>query len=70
MEYWGTVRIRKPKTLQKWIDKGWYQRNIEDGYIFAIGCGRFRPEKCTCSKCRKSKNSPLKAVLENNQIIF
>lgn len=67
MEYWGVTRIRNPKTLQKWIDKGWYSDTINKGFVFNVGCGRFRLEKCTCSKCRKSKNSPLKTVLERSQ---
>lgn len=66
----GTLRIRNPKTLQKWIDRGWYQDKIDNGLIFNIGCGRFRTEKCTCSKCRKSKNSPLKHVLIKSNILI
>ncbi len=64
--YSGTLRIQNPKTLQKWIDDGRYQKTIKEGYIFAIGCGRFREYECECSKCRKIKNSPLKKVLEDN----
>jgi hypothetical protein len=26
---------------------------IDEGYIYAPGCGRFREEICNCSKCRK-----------------
>jgi uracil phosphoribosyltransferase len=26
MEYCGTIRISNPKTLQSWIDRGWYQK--------------------------------------------
>lgn len=26
---------------------------VNEGYIYAPGCGRFRAEACTCSKCRK-----------------
>lgn len=26
---------------------------LKEGYIYASGCGRFRREICTCSKCRK-----------------
>jgi len=37
MEQWtppafGTIRIKKATTLQQWIDKGWYQREIDNGY--------------------------------------
>jgi hypothetical protein len=51
----GSVRIKKATTLQSWIDKGWYQAQIDKGYIFASGCGRFRIEECKCSSCRKQK---------------
>lgn len=51
--YWGVTRITNPKTLQAWKDKGWYQKLIDEGFIFASGCGRFRKEICTCCKCRK-----------------
>ena len=70
MYYYGTVRIKKASTLQKWIDKGWYQREIDDGYIFAPACGRFRTEKCECTRCQKP-NSGLekKMVLERNGLL-
>jgi hypothetical protein len=55
MEYYGSIRIKKASTLQSWIDKGWYKREIDNGYTFAPACGRFRIGKCECSKCRKSK---------------
>jgi len=64
--YIGTIRIRNPKTLQKWINNGEYRKRMNQGLIFNVGCGRFRIENCQCSKCRKSKNSPLKEVLEKN----
>lgn len=54
--YSGTLRITNPETLQKWIDSGKYQQLINDGYIYAEGCGRFRKEICTCAKCRKKRN--------------
>ena len=66
--YSGTLRIRNPKTLQKWIDNGKYQKEIDKGWIFNVGCGRFREKKCDCSKCRKSTNSPLLAILKLNNI--
>ena len=58
MIYWeepmaGVLRITNPKTLQKWITNGKYQELIDEGYIYAEGCGRFRPKVCTCHKCRK-----------------
>lgn len=49
----GSIRITNPKTLQSWKDKGWFQQELDKGYIFAEGCGRFKTEPCTCSKCRK-----------------
>lgn len=72
MEQWtppacGSVKIKKAATLQRWIDLGWYQRELDKGYIFAPACGRFRIGKCECSKCRKP-NSGLekRLVLEQN----
>ena len=65
-QYCGTLRIRNSRTLQKWIDTGKYKKYINEGWIFNVGCGRFRTVKCTCNKCMKSKNSPLKSVLESN----
>jgi hypothetical protein len=72
MEQWtapdyGSIRIKNPKTLQKWIDKGWYKREIDAGYIFAANCGRFRTEKCECGKCRKvNGGQAIKEVLARN----
>lgn len=62
--YWGTLRIKNPKTLQKWIDRGWYQRELDAGYIFNVGCGRFKSEKCTCSMCRRKRRPQLQEVLD------
>lgn len=64
INYHGVLRIRNPKTLQRWIDSGKFQAELEGGWIFAVGCGRFRSILCTCSKCRKSTNSPLKLLLD------
>lgn len=51
--YWGILKITNPATLQKWKDDGKYQKLIESGFIYAMGCGRFRQEVCTCYKCRR-----------------
>jgi hypothetical protein len=62
--YSGSIRIKNAKTLQKWINKGWYQKQIDLGYTFYPGCGRFRTEKCECRKCRKpNSGNELKEVL-------
>jgi len=54
IEYFsGTLRITNPKTLERWKQNGEYQKLIDEGYIYAEGCGRFRMEICQCSKCRK-----------------
>ena len=53
MEFYGTLRITNPKTLKKWKEDGRFQQVINEGYIFAKGCKRFRSEVCTCSKCRR-----------------
>lgn len=54
-QYFGTLRITNPKTLQRWKDNGQYQKLIDSGYIFADGCGRFKTEICYCCKCKKTK---------------
>ena len=54
-QYWGILRITNPKTLKKWKENGKFQELIDEGYIYAKGCGRFRKEKCTCYECRKFK---------------
>lgn len=55
INYVGTLKITNPKTIQRWKDKGWFQKELDKGYIFAEGCGRFRTEECNCRKCRKLK---------------
>jgi len=60
MEQWespdaGVTKISNPKTLQRWVNLGWYEERINLGYIFAVYCGRFRTETCKCSKCRSKK---------------
>ena len=51
----GVLRITNPNTLQRWKENGEYQKLINQGYIYAKGCGRFRTESCNCNKCRKNK---------------
>ncbi len=63
MYYSGTIRISNPRTLQSWIDKGWYQEMIDEGYVFNVGCGRFKTEKCTCSTCRNRTRPELLKIL-------
>ena len=63
----GTLRIKNPKTLEKWIQNGNYQKELDDGYIFAVGCGRFRTEPCTCCKCRSvGPNNPRQIVINRH----
>lgn len=52
MELFGTIRITNLNTLERWKRSGKYQRLVDEGYIFANGCGRFRTEICNCHKCR------------------
>ena len=73
MEQWespmcGVTRISNPKTLQRWIDLGWYQELIDDGYVFAPYCGRFSIGNCECTKCKhkKANKNELIKVLTNN----
>jgi hypothetical protein len=66
---WGTLRISNPKTLQRWLDTGLFQAQLDKGYIFATGCGRFKIEVCTCSACRKFPKTTLKELIDKyNQI--
>ena len=52
--YSGVLKIKNPKTLERWKQNGNYRKLIEQGYIYAKGCGRFKIEICTCHKCRKT----------------
>jgi hypothetical protein len=65
IEYWGVTRISNPKTLQRWMDNGEYQTLLDAGYVFNVGCGRFRTEKCTCSKCKRYKRPQLQILIDN-----
>jgi hypothetical protein len=40
--YSGTLRIKNPKTLQRWKDNGEYQKLIDAEYFYCSSCGRFR----------------------------
>ena len=63
----GSIRIRNPKTLERWIHRGWYQRELDLGYTFGIGCGRFCNPPCECHKCRRQKGgSPLQKVIDKH----
>ena len=53
----GTLRISNPETLKRWIDNGKYQEQLNNGYTFAVHCGRFRVGECTCSACRNKRPS-------------
>jgi len=66
--YSGTVRIKNPKTLKRWIRLGWYQKTLDEGFVFNVGCGRFTPEKCTCHMCRTRGRPKLKAVLQEHEV--
>lgn len=64
--YSGTLRISNPKTLQAWIDRGWYKDLVDEGYKFNVGCGRFKidNEVCTCSQCRTRTRPELVKIIE------
>jgi hypothetical protein len=53
MEVWGTLRIKNPNTIARWKENGEWQKLLDQGYIYAKGCGRFRMEECVCNKCKK-----------------
>lgn len=55
--YSGTLRIKKQSTIDKWKAKGWWQDQIDRGYIYAKGCGRFKTEICTCCQCRRKNKT-------------
>jgi hypothetical protein len=55
--YSGTLRITNPKTIERWKQNGEYNALINQGFIYSIGCGRFRTEICKCSKCKKNQTN-------------
>ena len=65
---WGTLRIRNPKTLRKWMRNGKYAEKINAGWVFNVGCGRFRTEKCVCSVCRNKKRPRMQEIIDNYEI--
>lgn len=66
VEYFaGSLRITNPKTLKKWLDNGDFQKMIDQGYQFNVGCGRFRLEKCTCYKCRTKKRLHMQELIKH-----
>jgi transposase len=72
MEDCGTTRISNPKTLQRWVDFGWYKDRINQGYIFNPYCGRFSMGECTCTKCRhkiENKEELIK-IIKNYERLF
>lgn len=66
--YSGTIRIKSLKTLQRWIDKGWYQNMINEGYVFSVGCGRFTKHVCTCTLCRNRSRHKLTKILNSKHM--
>lgn len=63
--YSGVLRIKNPKTLQRWVDNGSYKKLINQGFIFNVGCGRFRKHICTCTECRNKTKPKLKEIINN-----
>jgi hypothetical protein len=53
IECFGVTKVTNILTLNKWKENGKYQELIDKGFIYNKGCGRFRIEKCKCSKCVK-----------------
>lgn len=52
MQLVGTLRVTNPKTLRRWLNNGEFQKELDMGYTYAPGCGRFKIGECTCHKCR------------------
>lgn len=65
--YKGVVKIKNPNTLKRWLENGWYQERIDEGLIFASGCGRFRDHVCECSNC-KTGNPVLDKVIRHYEL--
>jgi len=57
MEVIGSLRVTNPKTLRKYKESGIFQKILDEEYIYATGCGRFRKEICTCHKCKRAKHA-------------
>jgi hypothetical protein len=51
LNYSGSLRLKNPETIKKWKDSGAWQDLLNQGYLYANGCGRFRLEECNCCKC-------------------
>ena len=68
INYSGSIKLKNPKTILKWIKNGWFKKEIDQGYFFAVGCGRFTMTKCTCSNCRTRKRTTIRELLQNNNI--
>lgn len=45
------ILITRAVTLQRFIEKGWYDELKARGYSLAIGCGRFKKKQCNCLRC-------------------
>jgi hypothetical protein len=52
--------------VERWIHNGNFQKELDDGYNFYVGCGRFRTEPCKCHKCRKGKGKKLQEVIDRH----
>jgi hypothetical protein len=64
--YIGALRITNPKTLEKWIHNGSYQKELDRGFTYYPGCGRFRSEPCQCNKCRRGKGATRQEVIDRH----
>ena len=61
----GTLKITNIKTLEKWIHSGKIQKELDLGYKYHPGCGRFVNEDCTCSGCRNLKPTNPRLIVLN-----
>jgi hypothetical protein len=63
---WGALRITNPKTLRHWIKTSKFQKELDNGWKFNVGCGRFsKSETCTCYKCRKKLRPKIQEIIDN-----
>jgi hypothetical protein len=60
MEYCGTIRISNPKTLQSWIDRGWYQKvYLKATYLWVAEDSKQRSVPASAAELEKTRLSKI-----------